>query len=71
MTGRATRVDRTLAALADPRRRRVVELLGQGPKAAGALARETGLAAPAMSRHLKVLRQSGLVSERIRSSTPG
>jgi DNA-binding transcriptional ArsR family regulator len=56
-------LDRTLAALADPHRRRVVDLLAEGPRAAGELARETGLSAPAMSRHLKTLRQSGLVEE--------
>jgi len=56
-------IDRTLAALADPSRRRVVEVLSHGPRAAGELARETGLSAPAMSRHLKTLRQSGLVEE--------
>jgi DNA-binding transcriptional ArsR family regulator len=56
-------LDRTLAALADPHRRRVVDLLSAGPRAAGELARETGLSAPAMSRHLKTLRQSGLVEE--------
>jgi DNA-binding transcriptional ArsR family regulator len=56
-------VDRTLAALADPHRRRVVDLLSERPRQAGELARETGLAPPAMSRHLKHLRESGLVEE--------
>ena len=56
-------VDRTLAALADPHRRRAVELLGQQPRPAGELARVMGLSAPAMSRHLKTLRLSGLVEE--------
>jgi DNA-binding transcriptional ArsR family regulator len=60
---RTAALDRTLAALADPHRRRVVDLLARGPRAAGELARETGLSAPAMSRHLKTLRQSGLVEE--------
>jgi len=59
----ATKLDDTLAALADPNRRRVVDLLARGPRAAGDLAREAGLSAPAMSRHLKTLRQSGLVEE--------
>ena len=61
MTGAA--LDRTLAALADPQRRAVVDLLREGPRAAGDLARAVDLPAPAMSRHLKVLRQSGLVEE--------
>jgi DNA-binding transcriptional ArsR family regulator len=56
-------VDRTLAALADPHRRQVVDLLARGPRAAGELAREVGVTAPAMSRHLKTLRASGLVEE--------
>ena len=56
-------VDRTLAALADPHRRQVIELLRERPRPAGELAREVGLAAPAMSRHLKTLRESGLVEE--------
>ena len=56
-------LDRTLAALADPHRRAVVDLLREGPRAAGNLARAIDLPAPAMSRHLKVLRDSGLVSE--------
>jgi DNA-binding transcriptional ArsR family regulator len=58
-----TALDRTLAALADPRRRAVVDLLRDGPRAAGDLARAVDLPAPAMSRHLKVLRESGLVDE--------
>jgi DNA-binding transcriptional ArsR family regulator len=56
-------VDQTLAALADPQRRRVVELLSQRPRAAGELARELGVSPPTMSRHLKTLRSSGLVEE--------
>jgi DNA-binding transcriptional ArsR family regulator len=56
-------LDRTLAALADPHRRQVVELLRAGPRPAGDLARAVGLSAPAMSRHLKTLRQSGLVED--------
>ena len=56
-------VDRTLAALADPHRRRVVDLLRERPRRAGELAEAIGLTPPAMSRHLKALRQSGLVEE--------
>ncbi len=59
----AAEVDRTLAVLADPHRRRAVDLLAQGPRAAGELARELDLSAPAMSRHLKTLRAGGLVEE--------
>ena len=58
-----TALDQTLAALADPSRRRVVELLRERPRPSGELARAAGLSAPAMSRHLKTLRLSGLVEE--------
>ena len=56
-------IDRTLAALADPARRQVVDLLRERPRRAGELATATGLSAPAMSRHLRALRTSGLVEE--------
>jgi DNA-binding transcriptional ArsR family regulator len=56
-------LDRTLAALADPTRRRVVELLRREPHRAGELAEAFGMSAPAMSRHLRVLRTRGLVEE--------
>ncbi|MDB4986851.1 MAG: Transcriptional regulator, ArsR family protein [Myxococcaceae bacterium] len=56
-------IDGILAALADPTRRRVVELLGKRPHRAGELATLLGLSAPAMSRHLKLLRGGGLVEE--------
>jgi DNA-binding transcriptional ArsR family regulator len=54
-------VDALFAALADPARRRAVEILGQGPRRAGELAAQLGLAAPSMSRHLKELKAAGLV----------
>jgi len=56
-------VDATLAALADPTRRRVVDLLRRSPRRAGELAAHFGVSAPAMSRHLRVLRTRGLVEE--------
>ena len=56
-------IDRTFAALADPHRRRAVELLGERPRRAGELAQLLSLSAPAMSRHLRSLRQAGLVEE--------
>ena len=54
-------LDEVITALADPARRRVVELLRDGPKRAGELAARVELSGPAMSRHLRVLRASGLV----------
>ncbi len=59
----AEALDRTLAALADPHRRQVVDLLGGRPHRAGELAELVGLSPPAMSRHLRTLRQCGLVEE--------
>ncbi len=56
-------LDRTLSALADPTRRRVVELLRRQPRRAGELAEAFGVSPPAMSRHLRVLRTRGLVEE--------
>ncbi|RJE82037.1 ArsR/SmtB family transcription factor [Paracoccus onubensis] len=56
-------IDKTLAALADPCRRRAVELLGRQPHRAGELADMLGLSAPAMGRHLRLMKQSGLVEE--------
>lgn len=56
-------LDHTFAALADPTRRRVVELLRSGPHRAGDLAAAFAMSPPAMSRHLRVLRRSGLVDE--------
>jgi DNA-binding transcriptional ArsR family regulator len=59
----AAEIDRTLAALADPTRRGVVDLLRRKPRRAGELASAFGMSPPAMSRHLRVLRKSGLVEE--------
>lgn len=54
-------VDATLAALGEPSRRRLVELLRDGPRRAGELAAALRMTPPATSRHLRVLRSSGLV----------
>jgi DNA-binding transcriptional ArsR family regulator len=54
-------LDATLSALADPTRRKVIDLLREGPRPAGELAAATSMSAPALSRHLRVLRTGGLV----------
>ncbi|MEU1724496.1 metalloregulator ArsR/SmtB family transcription factor [Nonomuraea sp. NPDC005692] len=54
-------LDATLAALADPTRRKVIDLLREGPRPAGELAQAVRMSAPALSRHLRVLRAGGLV----------
>jgi DNA-binding transcriptional ArsR family regulator len=59
----ARRLDGTFSALADPTRRRVVELLRRRPHRAGELAAAFRATPPAMSRHLRVLRTRGLVEE--------
>ena len=59
----AHELDDTLSALADPTRRRVVDLLRKRPRRAGELAAASRVSAPAMSRHLRVLRTRGLVEE--------
>ena len=56
-------VDRTLAALAEPTRREVIDLLRRKPRRAGEIAEALSMTRPAMSRHLRVLRKAGLVSE--------
>jgi len=56
-------LDRTLAALADPARRHVVEMLRERPRRAGELAAVLSMSPSVMSRHLKVLRDSDLVEE--------
>jgi DNA-binding transcriptional ArsR family regulator len=55
----------TLAVLADPIRRRIVELLVEGEVAAGELSDQFDVSRPAVSRHLRVLREAGLVHARI------
>jgi DNA-binding transcriptional ArsR family regulator len=49
--------------LADPTRRRVVELLAQGPRRAGDLAADVGTSPQAMSNHLRVLLDAGVVAD--------
>jgi DNA-binding transcriptional ArsR family regulator len=55
---------RALAALAEPSRRQVFERLKSGPLAVGALARGMAVSRPAVSQHLKVLKEAGLVVDR-------
>jgi len=59
----AVKLDATFAALADPTRRGVVDLLRRKPRRAGELSAALSMSPAAMSRHLRVLRQTGLVEE--------
>jgi DNA-binding transcriptional ArsR family regulator len=61
----ADRLSTTFAALADPTRRAVVTMLRERPRRAGELADELGTTPAGLSRHLRVLRESGLVAEAI------
>jgi DNA-binding transcriptional ArsR family regulator len=57
-------VDVALAALADPTRRAVFERLTKGPAAVGEIARTLPVSRPAVSQHLKVLKDAGMVADR-------
>ena len=53
----------TLVALADPTRCRIIEILHQGPQPVHVLAGAFDISRPAISRHLRVLKQAKLISE--------
>src|ERR1700731_2280273 len=53
-----------LSALADPTRRHVFERLRSGPHAVGEIARGLPVSRPAVSQHLKILKEAGLVADR-------
>lgn len=55
---------KALSALADPTRQRIVEMLSAGELSAGDIAARFSISRPAVSQHLKVLRESGLVTVR-------
>jgi DNA-binding transcriptional ArsR family regulator len=59
-----TNADRALAAVADPTRRQVFERLAAGPRSVGELAEGLPVSRPAVSQHLKVLKDAGLVADR-------
>jgi DNA-binding transcriptional ArsR family regulator len=54
-----------LSALGDPTRQAIVELLSGGPRAVGEIARDLPVSRPAVSQHLRVLKEAGLVQSRI------
>jgi DNA-binding transcriptional ArsR family regulator len=55
----------SLTALADPTRRQIVEMLGRGELASGEIAERFDISAPAVSQHLKVLKEAQLVQVRV------
>jgi DNA-binding transcriptional ArsR family regulator len=54
----------TWSALSDPHRRAAIELLREGPRPVGELVKALGVTQPGMSKHLRVLREVGLVQVR-------
>jgi DNA-binding transcriptional ArsR family regulator len=58
-------MEEALRAIANPRRRAMLELVWDDERSAGEIARRSGLSAPAASQHLRVLREAGLVSVRV------
>jgi DNA-binding transcriptional ArsR family regulator len=55
-------------ALGDPQRRTILRLLGEQERSVGELAAEMPISRPAVSRHLRVLREAGLVREQARGT---
>jgi DNA-binding transcriptional ArsR family regulator len=61
--GRSSTTDAVFAALANPTRRDVLDLLRERPQPVGDIAAQFDMARPSVSEHLKVLRRAGLVTE--------
>jgi DNA-binding transcriptional ArsR family regulator len=61
--------NRVFAALADPTRRAVFERIAEGPQTVGALAARLPVSRPAVSQHLKVLKDACLVADEARGTS--
>ncbi len=61
-----TNIDSLFAALADPTRRRIVERLVRGPLTIGDIASEFPISGPAISKHIRVLEEAGLLQRTIK-----
>jgi len=57
-------MESALRAIAEPNRRRILELVSSGERSAGQIAAEFSITRPAVSQHLTVLKAAGLVAER-------
>ena len=64
MGGESVAIQDTMHALGDPIRRQILNLLKRGPMAAGDIAGRFDVTGAAVSRHLSVLRQAGLIRDR-------
>lgn len=65
MVNSTGKLDAVFSALADPTRRRIVERLARGPLSVGELASGFPISQPAISRHVRVLEESGLLERRV------
>jgi DNA-binding transcriptional ArsR family regulator len=63
-TSRSGQIDPWLSALADPTRRRIVEMLSESPRTATEIHQAFPIAGPAVSRHLRVLREAAVLVQR-------
>ena len=61
--------DALFRSLADPTRRQVFERLAERPQTVGVLARQFPISRPAVSQHLKVLKEAGLVTDESRGTS--
>jgi DNA-binding transcriptional ArsR family regulator len=57
----SAQLDRSFLALSHPARRTIVERLAEGPATVGAVSRGLGLSKPAVSKHVRVLEDAGLI----------
>jgi DNA-binding transcriptional ArsR family regulator len=65
MVNSSGKLDAVFSALGDPTRRQIIERLARGPLSAGAIAAGFSISQPAISRHLRVLEESGLLERHI------
>ena len=65
MVMEATQLDAIFAALADPTRRRIIERLARRPLTVGEIAGEFSISQPGISKHVRVLEQSGLLKRQV------
>jgi DNA-binding transcriptional ArsR family regulator len=61
----SARDNQVFDAVAEGSRRQILDLLARGPRAVGEIAEEAGLSQPNASRHLRILREAGLVEPRV------
>ena len=69
MVNSSDELDRSFAALAHPIRRRIVERLAGGPATVGAATGGLGVSKPAISKHLRVLEEAGVVARAVEGRT--